>query len=312
MSVRRSSSIDEIKSHASITPFASALEFIVVPDITADGAFDEALKDVTYIQHIASPLPNPTDDPERDIIIPAIKGTTSILNSALNIEAIRRVVITSSAVAIIPGDALSNGDPVNVYTANSRVTPLPTTPWGSAPAAYRSAKALALDATDRFLAEKKPKFSIINVMPGYVLGRNDLVNDAASLAKGSNALVIGIVSGVKAQAARPLVITDIRDIARIHVESLDEAKVQGNQSYLLDAAQVPFDDAIDIAKKYFPDAVKDGTLPLGGSLPPAWLKVDGKKTREAFGALKTYEEAVVNLLEQYVELKRQARMQSES
>jgi hypothetical protein len=30
---------------------------VVVPDILKDGAFDATLKDVTYIIHIASPLP---------------------------------------------------------------------------------------------------------------------------------------------------------------------------------------------------------------------------------------------------------------
>lgn len=36
---------------------ASRFEIAVVPDITAEGAFDEAVKDVDYFVHAASPLP---------------------------------------------------------------------------------------------------------------------------------------------------------------------------------------------------------------------------------------------------------------
>ena len=164
-----------------------------MPDITVEGAFDNSLKDVTYIEHIASPLPQPTDNPERDIIAPAIHGTTSILNSALRTPSIRRIVITSSLVAVVPGSALSNGDQTTVYTSSSRVRPLPTAPWGDHASAYRASKVLALDATERFLAEKKPHFTVVNVQPGYVIGPHALIEDAEALVSGSNAVVMSVV-----------------------------------------------------------------------------------------------------------------------
>lgn len=111
-----------------------------------EGAFDKVLDGVVYIEHIASPLPRPTEDVHRDIILPAIHGTTSILTSALKAASVKRVVITSSLVAIVPGDALANGDMTNVYGPNSRVSPLPTAPWGTDIwGAYRNAKVLALE-----------------------------------------------------------------------------------------------------------------------------------------------------------------------
>ena len=59
VSVRRASQAEELKSHQLIAPFASKLEAVVVPDITAEGVFDAALEGVTYIEHVASPLPKP-------------------------------------------------------------------------------------------------------------------------------------------------------------------------------------------------------------------------------------------------------------
>jgi len=304
ISVRKEENISTIKQHPSLAAYVSQLSFVVVPDITVEGAFDSALKDVTYIQHIASPLPKPTDNPERDIILPAIHGTTSILTSALKTPSIRRIVITSSIVAVLPNSTLDNGDATTIYTPSSRVRPAPTAPWGTFGESYRAAKALALDATDRFIAENKPSFTVVNVMPGYVIGANEWATDAKSLAAGSNGLVLSVVTGVKSPAARPGNITDIRDVARVHVGSLDEEKVKGNQSFLLDVGQVRFDDALDVASREFADAVKEGVLPLGGTIPAVTNNVDASATVEVFGKLRGYEDAVKSLLEQFVALKR--------
>ena len=71
--------------------------------------------------------------------------------------------------------------------------PLPTAPWGDLASAYRASKVLALDATERFLVEKKPHFTVVNVQPGYVVGPHALIEDAESLVSGSNAVVMSVV-----------------------------------------------------------------------------------------------------------------------
>lgn len=60
-SVRHAGQIADIQSHALIKPFVDQghLDFVLVPDITAEGAFDAVLKDVVGILHIASPYPRP-------------------------------------------------------------------------------------------------------------------------------------------------------------------------------------------------------------------------------------------------------------
>jgi nucleoside-diphosphate-sugar epimerase len=306
-----------------IAPYADAVEFVIVADITAEGAFDSVLEGVSYIEHLASPLPaavrslsHPgngewdwrgcqTEDVEKDIIIPAIKGTTSILSSALKFHSIRRVVITSSVVAIVPPSSLMGGDDQNVFTANSRVTPLPTAPWGTAAAAYFTSKTLALDATEKFLAEKKPHFSIVSIMPGFILGRSELVTVAEDLLNSTNVVVLGPVLGHQ-MPARPCEVVDVRDVARIHVGALDEKKVVGSKSFLLDAGRMSFDDANEIAAREFPDAVKAGILPLGGSIPSKFHKLDTSDTVKTFGPMHTYEEAAKEVIGQYLELKAKA------
>lgn len=53
---RRPEQVQLIKQVASIQPFVESVEFVMVPDITAPGAYDEAIKGVDGVLHIASPI----------------------------------------------------------------------------------------------------------------------------------------------------------------------------------------------------------------------------------------------------------------
>ena len=67
---------------------------------------DEAVKDVSYIIHIASPIvlkgEIAPENYEKELVEPAISATISILNAASKTTGVKRVVITSSVVALIP------------------------------------------------------------------------------------------------------------------------------------------------------------------------------------------------------------------
>lgn len=81
--------------------YRDQLETAVIPDITVSGAFDEAVKDVDGIIHMASPFAISVEDNERDLILPALKGTKGILESAQRHGGkVRRIVITSSFAAV--------------------------------------------------------------------------------------------------------------------------------------------------------------------------------------------------------------------
>jgi len=76
-------------------------EWVLVPDITREGALDEAVKGVVAVEHTASPVTPPSDDPE-DFIQPAIRGTLGVLMSALKFGTmVKRIVLTSSCLAIL-------------------------------------------------------------------------------------------------------------------------------------------------------------------------------------------------------------------
>lgn len=67
-----------------------------------DGTFDEAVKDLDAIEHMASPLSSTTDDDPDACLKPAVHGTVGILKSAYKFgNRVKRIVITSSVAAII-------------------------------------------------------------------------------------------------------------------------------------------------------------------------------------------------------------------
>ena len=96
LSVRREAQIESLRK--ALDAFADNLQFVVVPDYTTANAFDDALKGADYVIHVASPLAKPNED----LFTPAVKGTTSILESASKTASIKKVVITASVASLIP------------------------------------------------------------------------------------------------------------------------------------------------------------------------------------------------------------------
>jgi uncharacterized protein YbjT (DUF2867 family) len=57
--VRSPEKAEQIKAAKSVQGYLDKLEFVIVPDILADGAYDEAVKGADYVLHVASPISFP-------------------------------------------------------------------------------------------------------------------------------------------------------------------------------------------------------------------------------------------------------------
>ena len=81
--------------------YKDQIDSTLVEDIATEGAFDEALKGVEGVVHMASPFKYRIEDSEKDLIVPAVNGTTGILKSTLKFAPeVKRTVLTSSFAAI--------------------------------------------------------------------------------------------------------------------------------------------------------------------------------------------------------------------
>lgn len=69
-------------------------------DLLEEGSYDEAMQGCELVYHTASPFKLAVDDPQKDLIDPALKGTRNVLGSVNRNDSVKRVVVTSSVAAI--------------------------------------------------------------------------------------------------------------------------------------------------------------------------------------------------------------------
>ena len=283
----------------------SNITFVTVPNILADGAYDEAVKGAQYIIHCASPISDgiSSDNYEEKLIGPAVKGTISILHAAYTSGGVKRVVTTSSVVATIPANAFFS--PTDEVFDGQKIIPAQTGPYPSELHAYVDSKVRALAVTHEFVAQKKPQFDVINIMPSFIIGKNELVTNLEDFFHGTNKIIFGAVLGVKADLPLPGTTIDLTDAARLHVDAL-KPEIAGNQDFPASAGGVEgvrLNDALEIVAKHFPREVAAGLLPNDGSTPTLHLALDASKTEKAFGfKLVGLEKPVVEIAEHYIQL----------
>ena len=71
-------------------------------DLLKDGSFDEIVKGADYVFHMASPFLSAWEDTQKELVEPALHGTTTVLGSvAKSKDTVRRVVLTSSLAGVV-------------------------------------------------------------------------------------------------------------------------------------------------------------------------------------------------------------------
>ncbi|KAF3040848.1 hypothetical protein E8E11_006374 [Didymella keratinophila] len=129
LSVRKEAQISNVRKVFS--SHSANLDFVVVPDFTSTGAFEKALHGNDYVKS-------------------AVDGTTALLNTAKTVDTIKRVVIVSSFLALIPLDALVTGKFTAKEGQKIDIDPqmsFPTDPRTAGGLKYHASKILAHRAT---------------------------------------------------------------------------------------------------------------------------------------------------------------------
>lgn len=158
---------DHFKSYAD----NGSYELVTVSDISAAGAFDEAVKGVSAVAHIASILgfdPNPNN-----VVPQTVAGVTSILRSASNESSVTRFVFTSSQAAatfLTPDqDGVIDRDSWNELAVKMAWSP-PPYEASRAMLVYAASKVAAEQALWKYVADNKPRFVTNVVSPSGILG----------------------------------------------------------------------------------------------------------------------------------------------
>ncbi|GKB29781.1 tetraketide alpha-pyrone reductase 1-like protein [Tanacetum coccineum] len=127
-------------------------------NLIEDGSFDSAVKGCVCVFHTASPVQLTVDDPQAQLIDPAVKGALNVLKSASKVSSLKRVVFTSSIFAVVcEAKVPVFGDMVDET-------------WFSDPLlkGTTNAQRLAENAAVKFSQENG--MDLVSINPGFVIG----------------------------------------------------------------------------------------------------------------------------------------------
>lgn len=250
---RSESSAEGLRKRFEKEVASGALSFVYVPDITADGAFDAAVKGVSGIIHAASPLPlGFKGNARQEILDPAIKGATGILRSASKESGIKSFVLTTS------GACHSNAEgPNGAQISDDSWSDIPLEEAETSKDAsivYRASKLHAEKAAWALLKELGEPFLFATVAPVYVAGPTLLPTHNVS--QGTNGILWQTALGNVTAAGdeySPKTWVHVKDVAEAHVRALNEPKANGKRFLLCaDAGTVSALDAAKLARKVQP------------------------------------------------------------
>ncbi|KAF8608331.1 NADPH-dependent methylglyoxal reductase-like protein GRE2 [Ceratobasidium sp. AG-I] len=297
--------------------FASAvssgqLKFAIVEDITVSGAFDEVFKNNSFdaVLHTSSPFVFKINDVTKDLLAPAIQGTTEILKSAKRYgPSVKRVVVTSSFASVVdqsqgdrPGYAYSEKDWNPITYEQSQKDPS---------AGYYGSKKLAEKAAWDFIENEKPSFDLVTLCPPMVYGPViQEVKDMGSL-NTSSAAFYSVFSGQAKELTQPGVWlwVDVRDIAEAHVAAIEKPGA-GNQRFLISQGTFNMGQLSDFIWKHYPERAQakgiPKSTPANGYPQEGNYFPDNSKSKEILG-LKyiSFKDMLKDQLEQFVALEKE-------
>ena len=293
------------------------LKTVIVPDIAEPGAFDHAFEEygseIKVVLHVASPFFFGTTEYEKDLLLPAVNGTKSILESVKKYASrtVENVVVTSSLAAFTSPKRMT--DPSVVITEED----WNDTTWEGATAdpitAYSASKKFAEEAAWRFLEENKSvvKFKLTTVNPGYVFGPQ-LSNDSVTKVLNTSCeLINGVVHSKPGSEIPPVAgpYVDVRDVAKAHRLAFEKEETFGKRLMLVEGA-FSLQQVADLINEEFPQLkgnIATGQPGSGDELLEKGGKCDPSKTKALLGfQFKGLKETVHDTVAQILEVEGRA------
>lgn len=240
-------------------------------DLLEERSFADAMAGCEIVFHTASPFTSNFDDPQKDLVDPALKGTQNVLNQANQTPSVRRVVVTSSVAAIYgdnadlqhaQGDAFTEDDWNTTSTLDHH--------------AYYLSKTLAEKEAWK-IAQSQDRWRLTTINPMLVIGPS--VNPAAD--SESFRLIKNFVDGTFKTGVPQyeLGTVDVRDVAQAHFESAMRDDAEGR--CILSVANTSLPEIASTLRDVFGDRFPVPTRTL-----PKWLiwlvgpLVDKQMTRQ--------------------------------
>jgi nucleoside-diphosphate-sugar epimerase len=259
----------------------SRLEFVAL-NLTDDDGWAEAMRDVRFVHHVASPLVMVEPKDPMELVRPAVEGTTRALENAFA-SGVERVVMTASISGMMYGHA------------RTRTAPITADDWSNLESpdvnAYIQSKTKAEKAAWAIAERRGRTKDLVAINPGGIFG--PLLDEDPGI---TAALIVRILSGkVPAVPRIYSIVADVRDVAATHVAAMTSPSAGGrrfplgNGTYsLMEIAQMLRRSIPERAKKLpkleLPDWFTRLISPFDAEIRDNLHELGYKRTTEALDA----------------------------
>ncbi|MCK5850221.1 MAG: NAD-dependent epimerase/dehydratase family protein [Kiritimatiellae bacterium] len=235
--VRDPSNIQKVKHLKTMAEAYAGQLRLFKSNLLDNGSFDEPMQDCELVIHTASPFfIIGIKNPEEELIRPAREGTRNVLESTKRNPTVKRIVLTSSVMAIYGDNADIASAPKGIFTEKEWNV---TSSTEHQPYAY--SKTLA-EKEAWAIAEKQDQWNLVTINPGWVLGpsvskRKDSMSISTMIQFGDGTFKTGVPEFFNG-------IVDVRDVASAHIKAgyIPEASgrhiVVSREATLLDIANI--------------------------------------------------------------------------
>jgi len=193
----------------------SRLEFVVL-DLLRDEGWSEAMRDVRYLHHVASPLVLVMPKDAQELVRPAVEGTTRALEAAFT-TGVERVVMTASISGMMYGHGKTRTAPITAEDWSNLTSPDIN--------AYVESKTKAEKAAWAIAEKHGRTKDLVGINPGAIFGPL-LDEDPGPTA----AIVVRLLGGKLPAVPRiRMIVVDVRDVAALHVAAMLEPSAGGRR-----------------------------------------------------------------------------------
>jgi nucleoside-diphosphate-sugar epimerase len=231
------------------------LEFFEA-DLLKFGSFQKAMSGCELVIHTASPfIISGVKNAQKELVEPALEGTRNVLDSVNRTESVKRVVLTSSVVAIY-GDAIDMHKTENgIFTEEH---------WNFSSSVNHQPYSYSKTLAEKLAWEmegKQNRWDLITINPGFIMGpslskRTDSTSIDIMMQLASGKFKTGVPSG-------KMGVVDVRDTAKAHILAGFNSNASGR--HICVSEEKDFLDFANVIRHKHPQ------YPLPKSYIPKWL-----------------------------------------
>ncbi len=245
---------DQTAKIAHLTAMGGKLK-VFKADLLDPGSYAEAMAGCGTVFHTASPFTSQIKDPQRDMVDPALKGTENVLTTAAATPSVKRVVLTSSCVAIYGDSADIAAYPGGVMTEAQ---------WNHSSTLTHQTYSYSKTVAERRawnMAEAQDQYRLVTINPGFVLGPGTMERPTSE----SFALITQLIDGTMKSGVPDFRIgcVDVTDVALAHLRAAYTPEAEGR--HIVVSEEKTFLELAQAIRAAHPD------LPTPQRVMPKWL-----------------------------------------